>query len=342
MSVKELDYLGVSAFAESMGMMIQSGVSVEEALMILKQDKSHGLLGEALEKMAEQASEGHSLYEVMKDAGVFPEYALEMIRAGEKTGTMEKVLQQLGDYYQNEKETSDRLRSAVVYPASMVLMITVVLVIMLVLVLPVFSRVYRSLSIASMGYINLAYGLCWGLLAVMIVILAVTAIGLIMWRSGHRDKVEKFLRKFPVCRRIIDDMGTFRFTSAYAIYLNSGIMQDEALHDSMSLTSCPAVEEKLARCLTHMEEGHNFAYAANKEELYEPIYGRMLIPAERSGNTENVLKRLTGLLKEDISGQVSYLVNTIEPLLSGILMIVIGLVLVSVMLPLVGMMTSIV
>ncbi|MBR0385345.1 MAG: type II secretion system F family protein [Erysipelotrichaceae bacterium] len=339
---KELDYLGVSAFAESMAMMIQSGLSIEEALTIMKQGKSHGILAEAMDGMAREAEEGHSLHEIMSNAGIFPEYALEMVRTGERTGSLERVMRQLADYYQNEKETSDRLRSVVIYPASMIAMIIAVLIIMLILVLPVFSDVYQSLSISSLRYVNIAYGLCWGLLILMAVIVIIAVVGLILWNTGHRQTVEKVLRHFPALRRIIDDMGTFRFTSAYAINLSSGELQDAALADSLKLTNCASVEEKLQRCQKHMEEGHNFVYAVNKEEVYEPIYGRMLIPAERSGSTENVLNRLTGLLKEDISAQVGYVINTVEPLLSGILMIVIGLVLVSVMLPLVGMMTSII
>ena len=90
-----------------------------------------------------------------------------------------------------------------------------------------------------------------------------------------------------------------------------------------------------------MEEGVGFAQAANDVELYEPIYGRMLIPGERSGNTDDVLRRLIELLAKDCSNQTERLVSTIEPLLSGILMITIAIALLSVMLPLIGIMNSI-
>ena len=90
-----------------------------------------------------------------------------------------------------------------------------------------------------------------------------------------------------------------------------------------------------------MEEGVGFAHAANDVELYEPIYGRMLIPGERSGNTDDVLRRLIELLAKDCSNQTERLVSTIEPLLSGILMITIAIALLSVMLPLIGIMNSI-
>ena len=342
MSKKEkLDYLGVSAFAESMAMMIQSGVSTEEALILLKQEGSHGVLSEALDAMAKEIEEGYPLETAMRNTGIFPEYALEMVKAGERTGGLENVMRHLADYYQNEKDISDKLRSAVIYPASMIAMIIVVLFIMLRMVLPAFSDVYQNLSASSRGYISFAYTLCRSLLGIMIVLVLAVICGLLMWNSSKRESVEKVLRKVPVFASILDDMGKFRFTSAFEIYLASGEMQDDALLDSIKLVNCTPVEEKLNKCVSIMEEGHGFAYAANEVELYEPIYGRMLVPAERSGNIENILKRLVSLLKEDISQSVAQVVNTVEPLLSGILMISIGLILISLMLPLIGMMNSI-
>ena len=90
-----------------------------------------------------------------------------------------------------------------------------------------------------------------------------------------------------------------------------------------------------------MEEGHSIAQAAYDEELFEPVYGRMLLAGERSGSLEHVLERLTQLLEDDGAHQVDRLVEIVGPALSGVLMATIGLTLISVMLPLIGMMNAI-
>ena len=90
-----------------------------------------------------------------------------------------------------------------------------------------------------------------------------------------------------------------------------------------------------------MQEGHSIAQAAYNEELFEPTYGRMLLAGERSGNLEDVLERLTGLLEENCGNGVDRLVGFVDPLLSGVLMVTVGLSLLSVMLPLIGMMNSV-
>jgi type IV pilus assembly protein PilC len=90
-----------------------------------------------------------------------------------------------------------------------------------------------------------------------------------------------------------------------------------------------------------MEQGHSIAQAAYEEELFEPVYGRMLLAGERSGNMENVLARLTSLLEENCGHMVDRLTGIVDPLLSGVLMVSVGLSLLSVMLPLIGMMNSV-
>ena len=111
--------------------------------------------------------------------------------------------------------------------------------------------------------------------------------------------------------------------------------------NSLPMAEYRPVEEKLKGCARKMEEGIGFARAANEMNLYEPIYGRMLIPGERSGHMENALKRLSQLLAEDCGNRIDRLTAFLEPLLSGVLMITIGVALLSVMLPLIGIMNSI-
>ena len=136
-------------------------------------------------------------------------------------------------------------------------------------------------------------------------------------------------------------MGSYRFTAALTTFLASGEMQDEAMANSLPMTACAPVEEKLHRCMDRMAEGHSIAQSAYDESLFEPVYGRMLLAGERSGNLERVLGRLTDLLEEKCRNLVDRLLGIVDPLLSGVLMFTVGLSLLSVMLPLIGMMNSV-
>ena len=347
MSKQKLDYLGVSAFCESMAMMVQAGIQTDEAVALLQsgQSQTGGVLEQGLVVMKEQVEQGYGLAKAMESADIFPDYALRMVAAGESSGRLEDILFRLSRYYADQKTISEKLKNAVTYPAAMLVLIIAVLAVMLVMVLPAFTDVYNnltgSLSASSYSYVRWAYVFCWVALVVMVLLAAALLAGLYLWNHGKRDKVEALLRRIPLCAAILESMGKFRFTSALATFLASGEMQDDAVLDSIPMTDCQSVEDKLHRCVTRMEEGHSIAQAAYDEELFEPVYGRMLLAGERSGSLENVLGRLTELLEANCGNLVDRLVGIVDPLLSGVLMVTVGLSLLSVMLPLIGMMNAI-
>jgi len=344
---KQLDDLGVSAFCESMAMMVRAGIQTDEAIGLLAESarKDGGVLESGLAVMKEKTEAGDRLWKAMEESGIFPDYCVRMVEAGEGSGRMESILFRLSRYYADQKTMGDKLRGAVTYPAAMLVLIIAVLAVMLVMVLPAFTDVYDnltgSLSASTYGYIRWAYAFCWIALIAMVVIAGALIVGLWMWTHGKRETVEKLLRKLPICDNILNSMGSYRFTAALTTFLASGEMQDDAVRMSIPMVRCKPIEDVLHRCEERMAEGHSIAQAAYDEDLFEPVYGRMLLAGERSGSMEPVLERLSGLLEDNAASLVERLVGIIDPLLSGVLMVTVGLSLLSVMLPLIGMMNSV-
>jgi len=346
MGQRKLDNLGVSAFCESMSMMMKSGIQTDEAIALLRQGGDRGgPLEQGLSVMQGEAEHGKSLSGAMEATGVFPEYAISMVAAGEAAGKLEDVLAQLAKYYAEQKVMGEKLRNAAIYPSAMLLAAIAVLAAMLAMVLPTFTDVYNSLAgsmaSSSYGYISWAYKLCWAALAVMVLLAVLVLVGLVLWQGKGRHVVESFLGKLPMCAPIMESLGMFRFTSALSTYLASGAMQDLAVTESVEMVSYKPVEDRIRRCAARMEEGYGIAQAAYDEKLFEPVYGRMLLAGERSGSLEDVLRKLTGLLEEHCMGLVDRLVGIVDPLLSGILVLAVGLSLLGAMLPLVGIMNAI-
>lgn len=345
-SVKKLDNLGVSAFCDSMSMMIRSGIQTDEAIALLRQGGDcTGPLEQGLSLMLKEAEQGKSLSDVMDAVGIFPAYAVRMTAAGEAAGRLENTLTQLAKYYADQKVIGEKLKNAAVYPAVMLLAAVAVLTAMLAMVLPAFTDVYNnlagSLASSSYSYINWAYTLCQISLAVMALLTGFVFTGFALWQGNGRRIVEKLLGKLPLCAPIMEALGMFRFTSALSTYLASGATQDLAVTESMRMVFHESVEAKIRRCAAKMEEGHGIAQAAYEECLFEPVYGRMLLAGERSGSLEDVLRKLTKLLEQYCMGKIDRLIGIVDPLLSGILILAVGFSLLGAMLPLVGIMNAI-
>ena len=346
MGKKKLDNLGVSAFCESMSMMIKSGIQIDEAIALLRQGRDcAGPLEQVLPLMQKEAEQGKSLSDVMESSGIFPTYVVQMTAAGDMTGRLEETLAQLSKYYVDQKAMGDKLKNAAIYPVIMLFAAIAVLTSMLSMVLPAFTDVYNnlagSLATSSYSYINVAYMLCRVSLAATMLLTGFAITGFVMWQGKERRVVERFLEKFPLSASIMETLSIFRFTSALSAYLSSGATQDFAVAESMKMVFHESVEARIQSCIERMEEGHGIAQAAYKERLFEPVYSRMLLAGERSGSLEDVLRKMSELLKVHYMEKIDRLVGVVDPLLSCILILTVGFSLLGAMLPLMGIMNAI-
>mgnify|MGYP006876768343 CR=1 FL=1 len=119
------------------------------------------------------------------------------------------------------------------------------------------------------------------------------AAGFALWSSKKRSLMERILGKVPVCAAILESLGMFRFTAALSTFLASGEMQDIAVAESVKMTSCRKVEEKVNRCVGRMSQGHGIAQAAY-EVLYEgrdvhTVITNLMQRAKRSERDESYL-----------------------------------------------------
>ena len=342
-----LSYAEMGSFFENMAMMIKAGITTGEAVGLLKEETEpeNRVMVSTLTEMSEQMSMGISLEDAMRSAGTFPDYALDMIGVAEYTGRLENTLFHLSEYYRAEETMRKTLISAVRYPIILLCLVIAVLIVMLKLVFPAFYGVYNnltgSLSSSSFRYIDASFTICRILLVVMIIAVAVLVIGALLWRGGKKEAVQKALMRIPVFAQLFENLDLYRFTSCFDMFISSGEMQDEALKKSLPVVESAALKEKLERCIAKMEQGMSFSQTAYEEKLYDPINNRMLIPAERSGMLDSILQKILRSLRENNEAYVSRIANTIEPLLTGLLMIFIGLMLISLMIPLIGIMNSI-
>lgn len=336
----------MGSFFENMGMMIKAGITPSEAVDLLKEESEDtGKSNADYEAMSRKMSEGSSLTDAMKDSKAFPDYAVDMVGASEYTGKLEGTLFHLSEYYRTEHSMRNTFVSAVRYPVILLFMVIAVLIAMLAIVFPAFYGVYNNLTgnlaASSLNYINISFTLCKVLMVIMIILVVLILIGVLMWRGGKAASVRNVLSKIRTFRQLFDNLDLYRFTSCFDMFISSGEMQDEAVVKSLAVAETDGLKKKLNSCVEKMRAGLSFSQAASEEKLYDPINNRMLIPAERSGMLDSILQKILTNLKDNNEAYVARIANTVEPMLTGFLMITLGLMLISLMVPLIGIMNSI-
>lgn len=335
----------LSAFSLQMALMIRSGIPAEEALRILAEDAGAESEKQWLEDMAEEMSLAAPLYQALQNGGGIPRYAIDMVRVGELTGRLDDVLYGLYEYYARESQLRQSVKSAVTYPVVMVVMMAVVVVVLMTKVLPVFEQVFEllgtSISPLTAALLRLGNAMNNGLTGLLIILalLAAAAVYLRFAPSGQALWQQWRVNCFGL-KKLALDTATRNFTSAMSMCLASGLDMDESLDMVEHLVAYGPYQRRIAQLRQQTAEGAGFAQAVADSGVLTGQYARMLSVGFRSGQTDSVMKEIADRCDEAVENRLGHMVGMIEPLLVAVLSIMVGLILIAVMLPLMGVMSS--
>ncbi len=349
MAKKLLESSALSAFCESMALMFSAGIQTDESVHMLAENMKDSPLKRACDYMYKQLIGGSSLADAMAASRAFPDYAINMVRAGERTGRLEQVLRTLGVYYDEEDRLFAKIRSSIGYPAALLCIMSIILAFTVAVILPVFVDVYESLSgsltTGSFSSVSVSIGIGYGALAVTLLATLIVLIGVLMTRSERgRERMLRLLEKLPFSRQAMYQMALSRFSSTLAIYIASGENTDDAMRDALPMIAHKGLRKKVSRAynaLIDLENSKGFSQVISEFEIFEPVYARMLTIGTRSGSIDEVLERLSVTFFEDAIAQLDRVIDTTEPVLAAFLTLAVGATLISVMLPLIGIMGSI-
>lgn len=343
---KNLSNEELSSLCLELSMLMHAGVMVGDALNLLLEE-SGAEYQELLGGMVEQVDMGASLSEAMRDTGRFPVYACGLVEVGEQAGRTEEALAALSRYYENRVRMDRRVRSALLYPAVMLALMLVVIGVLLVKVLPIFDDVYASLG----GRLT---GIAGGLLAlgrwldrlmpvlwVLMILLVAFFLAFAAVRS-FREKLMSLWRRHSGEKGLSRKMTVARLAQALAMGMSSGLPLEEALTLAAGLAEdSPGAKQRCLDCRALLEQGMTPGAAMKQTELLPAGQCRLLELAQKSGAGDAAMTRIAENLAEESDAALEDKVSRIEPALVLICSVLVGLILLSVMLPLMHIMSAI-
>ena len=332
----------IASLCLELSLLLHAGVGTGDALALLSEEGDCKAL---LRGLADAVDDGTPLSAAMKESGSFPVYVSGLVEVGERTGRTEEALSSLSRYYEDRVRLSRRVRSALLYPAMMLALMLVVIGVLLVKVLPIFDDVYASLGSRLTGVAGglLAMGrwldgvmpALWAVLIVLAVFFAAFALSegfrssiLSGWRRGHGDK--------GIARKL----NTARLAQALSMGMASGLPLEEAVELSAGLLEAGA-KERCMNCQKRLEDGESLSEALRGSELLPVNQCRLLELGQRSGAGDKSMEKIAADLTEEGEAALDALVSRVEPALVLVCSVLVGLILLSVMLPLIHIMAAI-
>ena len=336
----------LSNFFGQLGMLIHSGISVTEGLTILKEESQTDTDREILTALLTSMEETGSFTKAMEASGRFPHSSVSYVRTGEETGCLDEILGSLSTHYEQEQEISDQIRSAVTYPLIMLGMMGVVIVVLLVKVLPIFQQVFQQMGMEmnnlSLGLLNAGKILSHysGIFLVLAALLIIAVLFLSLSSKGHQ-LLKNAAYHFPGFRDIPLAADYGRLAQGLALGLKSGLSPDMSLELSSEMVSHPVLSERLKETSDLLNQGVPFYQALTESKLFSGMEGRLISVGFQSGSADEALARLSVKYREKAVDLISEAIGVVEPTIVIILSLLVGLVLLSVMMPLLGILSDI-
>lgn len=336
----------ISAFCGQVALILKSGISSIEGISIMLEDAQSPEDKAFLQVLYDRLLETGSLYTALSDTGLFPHYMLKMVDIGEQTGTMDNVMEHLSLHYAREHSINQSLRHSITYPLIMAGMMVIVIVVLLVKVMPIFNQVFIQLgtemngfskALMDIGNVINRYSLAFIILIALLILFAVFC----TQTQAGRKFMGILKYKLPFLRTVQESAVACRFASGMALTLSSGLDTEQSLRLAGALNDDPVFARKMEICYQQLEDGKDLYEAIHAAGIFSGVYARMASLGARTGTMDQVMDQIATRYQEEVDDRINNLLAILEPTLVIILSLFVGVILLSVMLPLIGIMSSI-
>lgn len=323
----------LAMFCEQLAMILESGMSLSDSLRTIASEVDDKDYAKIIDTIADDIDQDVSFSEALSKANVFDEYMIKMVEVGERSGYLDSVMRQLAIYYHRMNETNDKLKDALTYPSILVVMMLGVIILLVVKVLPMFEVVLNNMGVNlggfAQGMMNFGNVLAkYGLVFVVIIIVLVGYMAFF-----KQDKIF-------VSKRLGYDLAVAQFAYAMSLFLNSGYDMDDSLDMVISLVNNNTLKDKVKLFASSVREGNGISEALASAKIFKSIYNRMLIIGFKSGKGDETMANVAKAYESEVDNSINKMLDVVEPTLVGVLSIIVGIILLSVMLPLMSIMTS--
>ncbi|MCR4960279.1 MAG: type II secretion system F family protein [Lachnospiraceae bacterium] len=343
---KQLSNEELAAFCSQISILLKGGVPVSESIRTLLADTEDKELKALLENILKSLSEGNRMADSLRETGAFPEYVLTTIRLGEEAGSMDSVFASLADFYERETQIKENITGALAYPLIMIFLMIVVIVVLVTKVLPIFNQVFIQLGSEMSGFaaslLNFGNALSrYGMIITVVLVLLIVAYFIFSRTRKGRKLSQKMLSGFPLTKKLYEDIAVGRFASGLSLARGAGLDTFIGIDLVSDLVENKAVLEKIRIVKEALKEGDNLAEALKRAEMFSNVNNRLIVVGIKTGDDDAVLNRIADEYSKKSERKMNTIISIIEPTLVIILSVIVGLILLSVILPLMGIMSNI-
>lgn len=324
-----------------------ANVPLDESLKALTGQVENTVLRNALAAVKDLVSEGKSLAEAMGSfPNIFDRLYVNMVKAGESSGSLGVVLERLADFQEYQVEVRGKIFSALAYPTLMILASFGIIIYLFVSVVPKLQKVFISLKVAlpwyTEGLITISEFLQTRWYIVVAVVGAIYYLFKLWYASdAGRESFDKMALKAPLFGGIVLRVNVSKFTKTLSTLLGSGVPIITALEITKNVIGNRPIADAVAKAKQSVQEGESLAATIEKTEVFPPLVTHMIRTGEKTGQLEEMLKHVAAAYDTEVERKIESLLSLIEPLMIILMGGIVVMVVIAMLVPMLSIMNQI-
>ncbi len=330
----------IAIFCRQLYAMLFAGVPIVTSLNTLWGQTDHKSFKKVIGELYQEVNEGSTLSESMRrHPDYFSELMINMIMAGEASGSLDMIIQRLAVHYEKEAKIQNKIKGAMVYPIVLAVVATLVVAFLISFVLPKFITLFENTGVALplptqiLLFLSSIMAHYWYLVLGGIGLLFYGINRYIMTPKG-RWHYDNLIMKLPVIGPLTRKIAVARFSRTLSTMLSSGVPLIEALENVEKVVGNRVIIEGLSKVREEVQRGSDLATPVRRYVLFPPMVGNMIQIGEESGTLDDMLDKTANFYDEEVDTGIQQLVTLFEPLMIVIMAVIVGFIVISIALPL--------
>ncbi|MBI2599678.1 type II secretion system F family protein [Candidatus Daviesbacteria bacterium] len=325
--------------------MVSSGLVLSDAIDILEEQQINKVLKKVLGGISQDIKGGLTLaHALSKYPDIFPHLFVNLVKAGEASGQLDKVLLQMADGLEKDREFKAKVQGAMIYPILVMGMMVVVMIIMMVFVIPKLISLYQQSTIELplptkilIGVSNIFVQYWW----LGLILLVSATVGIIKWKKTPEGSlvIDRFILKMPIVGQIVTNVTLTNFNRTFGLLTSAGIPILESIGILSDLMDNTLYKNALKEAYRGVEKGLPFSSLLGAN-IFPRIVGQMVKVGEETGKVDEIFFKLADYFETESDHMLKNLTVAIEPIILIILGIGVAFLVISIILPIYKLTTS--
>lgn len=341
---KKVKSRDLSIFAKQLYTMLHAGMPLLSCIETLGEQTEHPTLREALSFIYQDLQKGAIFStSIQKRPDVFPPLFYSMVRSGELSGNLDRVLNNLAIHYQKEAKIQAQIKSAMTYPIIILIAAIGVTVLLIVKLVPMFKDMFngRQLPGITVFILNLSDLLIHKWYIIIAAIFAtVFVIRTYLSTATGRLQFDRRKLNLPIIGKYMKIIVSSRFASTLAVLITSGIPIIQAIESSAEITGNKFIEKKMENVLDNIKKGSPMSFELKKLKIFPPMMISMIKIGEESGAIDTMLSKTSEIFEEELEEAIKKMTSLMEPVIIILIGGIVAVVLLSIYLPMFEMSTG--